>query len=75
MWSPDGAYVGFWSDANQNYEVISFVDPIITIDEAFADDYELLVSYMPPTAVPESSSTLLFAVGLIGLMLVWTRRK
>lgn len=60
----------------QWHDFDAFIDPIITIDPAYADRYTLEVSYIPyvPLPVPEPESYLLLLAGL-GVILVASRRS
>lgn len=61
--------------ANQYYSVSAYIDPLIEIDSAFANDYKLEVSSIPTVAVPEPDSIWLAASGAALLAVLRRRRK
>ena len=62
--------------ATEHIGFSAFLDPVITIDAAYAGNYALQTSYIP-TAVPEPSATAmtLLGLGLIGALAQRRRRN
>lgn len=68
--NPANAY--FYPSGQERARSVAFVDPIITIDTAFADRYHLEQSFIPALdtqTVPEPSTLALLAAGCAGLLL------
>lgn len=59
--------------AHEFYSLGGYIDPVITIDEAYAEKYTLQTSYIP-SAVPEPTNIAMVLAGLLLIGLVSRRR-
>ena len=75
------AYSGFRGYTNTGglgteiYTVSGYIDPTITIDAIYGNQYTMNVSNIPTVAVPEPSSYGMLLVGMAAIASVARRRK
>lgn len=72
-----GAVVGFSSNDHYAYSwaMNGYLDPVITIDPAYASRFSVLQSDIPMVPVPEASTLAMMLAGLVSLLLFARRRS